>query len=236
MNCKAPLHLSMVVVSMLLLVSCGSTQLTSSWFDKDAPPRVYKKIAVVAMAPNKTNRGLIENTLAAELRANGLKGVNTLGVFPNAGNLDGVQADKAAMEKIIRDKMRSRGIDAIMLVSLLDVEEDQYVAGGDATFYKDAYYGGPRQPYAFPSSNIPTYNYSFYGYYSHYYSAIYSPTYYVNTTSYYLETSLFDGRSEKMIWSAQTTSTDPTSIKKEIQTFAELIVDQLLNDRVLVSK
>ena len=68
----------------------------------------------------------------------------------------------------------------------------------------------------------------------HAYSTVYSPGYYVNTTSYFVESSLFNTESESLLWTGQTETTDPASVKKESGFFAEVVVTQMLTDGAIL--
>jgi hypothetical protein len=220
-----------IVALVAFMSSCSHTRITSTWHDVNEAPQKMDRIGVVVMASSKANRGVIENAFVAEYAKHGITGISTMSIFPRAGE-QSENVDREAIEKIVREKVAENNMDGLLIVSLMDVKEDQYYVEGSAR-YATPYYGGYGYPYHYPISSYPYAGYSYYGYYSHAYSTVYTPGYYVNTTSYFVESSLFDTRSEKLLWTGQTETTDPSSVKKESGFFAEVIVNQMLADRAI---
>ena len=217
----------------MAMSSCSHTALTATWHDLNEPPAKMEKIGIVVMVPSKANRGTIETALANQFKMNGINAISTMGIFPNAGQLPEGEIDRDEIEARVKDKVEKNKLDGILIVSLRDTKEESYYIEGSPTYVGTPYYGGFGRPYAYPITGYPYYDYSYYNYYSYHYSTIYSPGYYVNTTTYYVESSLFGIESGKMLWSAQSETTDPVSITRESETFAELIVNQVLSDRAI---
>lgn len=232
MNFKNLFSAAAVIAVVAMMSSCSHTRITSTWHDVNEPPQKLENIGVVVMASSKANRGIIENAIAAEFAKHGIKATSTMSIFPRAGEQN-ENIDKEAIEKVVREKVAERNLGGLLIVALLDVKEDQYYVEGTPN-YVSPYYGGYGNPYSYPLTSYPYYNYSYYGYYSSVYSTVYSPGYYVNTTSYFIESSLFDTKSEKLLWTGQTETTDPSSVKKESTFFAEVIVSQMLADRAIL--
>ena len=75
----------------------------------------------------------------------------------------------------------------------------------------------------------------FTGYYSYYNPVMYDPGYYATDKNYYLEINLYDAKTEELVWSAQSETTNPTSIETFSNSFSQLVVNQLIKDG-LISK
>jgi len=221
----------------ILMTSCSHTYLTSTWHDVNKKPMAFDKIAVVVMAPSKSNRGVIENAMVNQFKANGMKAISTMGIFPRAGDPKAMEEnDKDALETIVREKVEANNIDALMIIALLDKEKEEHYVEGTSYGMTMPYYGGYGSPYNYPMNSFPYHNYSYYGYYSHAYSTINTPGYYYNTTSYYVETSLFDVENGELLWTGQTKTTDPVSINREADTFAQVVIEGIMRDRALEVK
>ena len=87
---------------------------------------------------------------------------------------------------------------------------------------------------AYVSPGYASYGYPYYGYYSYAYSTVYSTGYYTTATSYFIESNLYDVASQKLMWTAQTNTDDPTSIETESANFARIIADDLMVKKVIM--
>jgi hypothetical protein len=229
-------RLLLAVIACLIVSSCQYTKLTSYWSDLDAPERYYNKIGVVAIAQDKGNRARMEGSLVGEMNEAGLNAVNTLGVFPNAGKFTDLDADGGANRRAIEDALRTRRIGALLIVSVLDIREKEYYVEGTEKTYTSKTRGTVVRPVVYSVFDYPSYGYGLYDFYSTHTSTIKEPGYYNNSVSYFLEFSLFDVATEKMIWAAQTETTDPTSVEKEIRKIAGIVTERLVSDKVLKAK
>lgn len=75
-----------------------------------------------------------------------------------------------------------------------------------------------------PTPTTNSYIWGHYGYVSTY---AYNPGYYSSHTKYYLETTLFDGKTGKLIWSMNTETSKPESAKEGSDGLNELIIEEL---------
>ena len=64
---------------------------------------------------------------------------------------------------------------------------------------------------------------------------MYDPGYYATDKNYYLEINLYDAKTEELVWSAQSETTNPSSIETFSNSFSQLVVNQLIKDG-LISK
>lgn len=201
-------------VSGGLLPGCGSSsQITGSWKSPDAPRGQYQNVLVAALTSNTVARQTVETELVSRLQAKGVRATRSLDVFPP----NFTQGQLPPRAEII-EKIRQTGHDAVLTASLLDSQtETRYVPGAMA-------YG--------PMGVHPYYN-SFYGYYSHHYAMVYSPGYYRSNRTYFLETNLYDVASEKLLWSAQSETYNPSSLGRFSKNFAKLTLGRLNRDGML---
>jgi hypothetical protein len=208
-----------LILSLLLLVflsSCSSTSLLVSWNEKSSPPKNYRKMAVVVMAPDVSKRASVESAVADQLKAKGFNAHATFNTFPFAGKIGDLGLDKETVEEKIKQRINDNGFDGVLTIVLLDAKKEQRYVEGTSI-----------------SLAAPVYQYPYYGYYSYAYATVYDGGYYTTSTSYFLESNLYDVASGKLIWTAQTKTEDPSSIDKEAVNFSRIIVDDLLTKKVI---
>ncbi|MFD2248464.1 hypothetical protein [Pontibacter ruber] len=216
---KATERIILVVAISLLtlfLIGCASsTQLTGSWRSPDVA-KPYGKIVVVALTDQILARQEVESDLQMQLRQRGIEATRSIDIFPPAHGMskDGLDLD------LMMERLHSYNYDAILTAALIDEKtETHYVPG-----YYDYY------PMAGP------YWYGWYGgYYAYWYPMLYQPGYYTEEKIYYLETNLYDTQTEQLMWSAQSRSYSPSSLRKAAEKFSEITVDRLSQDRLVAS-
>ena len=209
-------NLPLVLIICITVAGCSATKIVSSWNQQGAEEKQYQKLGVVVMIPDMANRATVEDAVAKELRARGIKASPTFNTFPFAGKIGELGLDSATTQQKIRQRVNDNHFDALLLIVLLDKRKEQrYVEGSSI------------------SIGAPVYGYPYYGYYYYAYSTVYSSGYYTTSTSYFVESNLYDVASQKLVWTAQTNTEDPTSIETESANFAKIIVDNLMLKKVI---
>lgn len=195
----------------VIISSCTTSRITSSWKSTDVSPYNYKKILVLALI-RESDRSIqqnMENHLVSDLRVLGYEAVSSLQEYgPKAfDNMD----ETAAIQSL-----KKNGFDAVFTIVLLDkTKESRYVAG--YTYYS---------PYSY-------YYNRFWGYRTTLYRRIYEPGYYVTDTRYFWESNLFDMNSQKLLYSVQTQSFDPANSESLGHEYGQLIVKNMVKENVL---
>ncbi len=230
---------SIILISAIVMVACGSsTQLTSSWKNKDAGTNHYEKIAVVAISPNESNRYLIERALVKDLTAQNFKAEPTYEIFPFAGKMGEIiskSENPEALKERIKNKVKENNIDALMIIAVLDVEkEKRYVNNNNFYMGGTGYYGTPYMGTAAIGIGVPYAYGAYYNYYAYSVGTVYDTGYYVEDVTYFLECNLYDVAKEELLWSGRTKSVNIGSIEEEAVKFSDLIVQDLLAKKVLV--
>lgn len=202
------------ILSLLLLtcylMSCGPSQkVTSSWVNKDLPTGAkYKTIFIMALVQNQSAKNIIETDLAKAAEARGIKVYKASEVFsPN------FTKENLPDKQTIISKVKSLGCDGLLSVGLVDKQSETRYVPGTATY---APYMG--------------YGYGFGGYYGYMGPTMYSPGYYTEEKTYFMEANLFDVASEKLIWSAQSEAYNPSSISKFSRDYTAVIADRINKD------
>jgi hypothetical protein len=196
----------------ILFTSCGpSTVITASWKSPSVPPQKYSKILVAALTSNTITKVILENEFALAL-GNGINVLKSITEFPP--DIHNTDSDKEAIMK----KVKNKNVDAILTITLINKEtETRYIPG------------------SYSYNPIIGYNYydNFWGYYSYRYPYSYDPGYYVQDKIYFIETNLYDVKTEKLVWSAQSRTYNPAGLQKFSKEFSNIIVAQMKKDGVL---
>jgi hypothetical protein len=214
---KKPRFLSAIVL-VAVLVSCGPTvKVVHSW--KNPEPRdslkVYRYVFITALTDNLTAKSIIESDLAEAVERRGYTVIKSSEAFPTVYN-DSTPPDK----ETITQKVKELKTDAIFTVALIKKDDTtRYVPGSTpyAPYPRNNYYG------------------SFGPYYMNAYGTVYnSPGYYAEGKTYYLESNLFDAATEKILWSAQSETYNPSGLASFSKAYTQAMIKQLEKDKILI--
>ncbi|MFD2514701.1 hypothetical protein ACFSRY_12565 [Pontibacter locisalis] len=201
------------VISIFLFGCAPTTRITGTWKNPDVGNRNFDKVVVAALTDNVRARDKVESDMQAQLQQRGISATKSINLFPPTMlSKDGPDVN------LLMEKIKGEGYDAIMTVALIDEEtETRYVPGtyGYTPVTRFGWYG------------------RFRGYYTYWYPTLYDPGYYTEDRIYFLETNLYDVQSENLLWSAQSQSYDPASLRKASETLAQLTVNQLAQDNLI---
>jgi len=196
------------------LFSCApSTQITGTWKSPEATATRFNKVIVAALSDNPTVRQTVEDDLAAQLQKRGLAVAKSIDIMPPTM----MRSDGSDPGKLL-DRIKTDRHDAILTVAVVDREtESRYIPGTTAyaPMTRFGYYG------------------NFRGYYTAFYPTMMSPGYYTEDKIYYLETNLYDAASEKLLWSAQSQTYNPSSLDRSSEKFAALTVSRLQQENLI---
>jgi hypothetical protein len=187
---RSPLPLLLVPI---LLTACGSsTKITQSWRDPAVSYEAgsVKKMLIIALMRDETTRRQTEDELTAQFRGKGVASYGYLG--PLDAELD-------------IERLRNDGFDAVMIMRLADVTQEQtYVPGS-----YPAYYGSP------------------YGYYGHAYPMYADPGYVRTDMNYRVESNFYSVESQKLVWSGITSTMNPTDLSTAISEIVTAIREKM---------
>jgi hypothetical protein len=213
---KTKLNLIVLTFSILLSACGTSTMITGSWRKPNATANGYRKIFVAAMSNNIPAKQAVENGLQAQLQQSGLTVIKSIDIFPPDYNTQSNQK-----KELVFGKIQQTNADGILTIALLRKEtENRFVRTGGA------YYPGMRFGY---------YN-NFWSYYNNWYPYLYTPGYYDEEKVYYLETNLYDAKSEQLIWSAQSKTYDPSSIQGFLKGYVKSIYKRMVKDGLVTDQ
>ena len=205
-------------IAIAFLVVCAAcspaTQITGSWKNPNQKGKRFNTIMVTALSQDLGARQTVENNLADALSLHGVKTLKGIESIPPEFT-DDKNPDKEELLK----RIRKTGADGILTVTLLNKEtENRYVPGtyGYAPVTRFRYYG------------------RFSGYYTNWYPTVISPDYYEETEIYFIETNLYDAKTEDLIWSAQSKTYNPSSLAAFSKEFADIVVNKMKKDGVFL--
>lgn len=207
---KIKLLVSAVVIG--LLTGCSpSTQIVKTWADPSlngATVKTYNKVLVIAQLKDDSSRRIAEDKIVAS---------SPRGNF--VASYSYLKPDQKDQNLLVSDLLKD-GIEAIILMRLTDISKTTDYVQGTSYYggwgYGGGYYGGYRG----------------YGYGGGYYS---TPGYYEENKTYYVETSIFDVQSNKMLWSGTTSTLNPTKANEAIDDII-LAIKTELNNKGLIKK
>jgi hypothetical protein len=194
------------IISFLLLASCSSTHITSSWKNDHFTPTTYAKILVVAMIPdNERNiQQAMEKSMVEELHRKGYAAVSAFQEF-------GPRAFQGLKESDVLAKVKGDSADALITISQINHSRSRsYVPG---TIYPSPWGWG-------------------WGWGGGYYS----PGYIRNDSHYAWETNFYDVASTKTLYSVQSRTFDPSSAYNLAEGYSRQIVRDMKDKRVLIKQ
>jgi hypothetical protein len=193
------------IAILVIVTGCSSVSLTGSWIDPEAKSVEGKTVAIFCVTPRLDVREKVETQMTAGLKARGVDALSSLD-FITPGKMD---------IEIIKTILKNKNVAGVIIVSLLDSQKETYYVPGTTAYYP-ASYGRP-----------------YYGYYGAVYSNVYDPGYYQTTTSYFIECNAYRLSDDKLVYSSQTKTVDPSNVDKFAYEFADVIVKDLVSKGVL---
>ena len=192
------------IIAIILLASCSSTHITSSWRNDKIAPTNYAKIMVIALIPdNQRNiRQAMERNMVEQLRRKGFSAVSGF-------QEDGPKAFEGMAENATLAKARAEGADGVITISLTNHTRSRSFVPG--TIYPSPWGWG-------------------WGWGGGYYS----PGYIRNNNRYAWETNFYITASSAMAYSVQSQSFDPSSANDLAEDYARQIVRDMKDKGVLV--
>jgi len=197
---------TVLLAFLLFITSCSNSKVTSSWKGPGSTKLApANKILVLGIIQEKDIRlrMQMEGFLVDALKA---KGYNAVSAY----TLYGPKMFSNKDEESVLSQLRNSGIDEVFTITLLDKARER-------NFQPGAMY-----PYS-----------PFWGYYNYWYGRAYSPGYVSVDTHFLWESNLYDVSSKKLLYSAQTRSTNPSSAGSMGKDYSKAIVKNMIRQGVL---
>lgn len=185
---------------------CSSTKIVSSWKDPDSSFVEGQFGKVIVVA-------LSPNELNRRIAEDKI-----------ASESENLYASYNYLDKnVINDEEKTKEIfkkeafDGVMMLKLIEQKEEQtYVPGSS---YTPRYYG-----------------YGYAGYHSAYWGGYYEPGYYKTDKKYFIETSVFSLKKDKLLWSGITSTVNPSKVERAIDEITFVTYRQMKKDGFITDK
>src|SRR6188508_2107853 len=186
-----------ILAAVLLLTGCASTTLQSQWRDPGYAGGPFKKIFVIGLSA----RDITARRIFEDVMVAKLAAAGVQAV-PQWQYLKG---DGPAAEGAVAAAIDATGADAVLMARLVAIDRQVSVSPG--------IYPGP--------------GFGWYGPYSGWYSGWYAAPQVLQYDIAIVETTLFDTKTKRLVWSATSQTVDPASVQQEAPAFADTIIGAL---------
>jgi hypothetical protein len=192
----------LAVTAAVAAAACASTSFNSTWRNPAAEPGNFKgqKVAALVMSKEQSVRFGAEDALARELTARGMVGIAAYSLIPKELLQDKEKA-KEFMEKA--------GVTGV--VAMRVVGKDKEVTQTSGT-----YWGGPAYATFWGG-----------GYYGYGWGGVYDPGYIRTDTIVSVEILVYSLKQDKLVWAAQSETTNPEKVGPFIQELVAKAADQI---------
>ena len=190
-------HTVTILAAILLLAGCASTTLQSQWRDPGYTSGPFRKIFVIGLSA----RDVTARRIFEDVMVAKLMAVGVQAV-PEWQHLP---SDGPLPEGSVSAAVDGTGADAVLIARLVGIDTRISVS-----------------PVAVPGPGF-----GWYGPYAGWYSGWYAAPQVTQYDVVIVETSLFDTRTKRLVWSATSQTVDPASVQKEAPAFADTIIGAL---------
>ena len=195
----------------LAILGCKSTYITSKWKAPDTTSKKYNKVMVLAIIreADRSIKERMEGHIADDLKALGYNASSAFQIY-------GPKAFEGMNEEQANTKLTADGIDAVITVVLLDKKKERHYVPASVVY----------SPYV-------TYHNHLWGYYHSIYARIGDPGYYDITTKYFWESNFYDLTLNKLLYSIQTQSFEPSSTDALAHEYGKKMIQNMVKDNIL---
>jgi hypothetical protein len=197
---------TLVGLALVVLPSCGGTNLSYVWKDPRHGGGYLTSVMVVGVSEDVARRRLFEEVFVREFEKRGIKAVASIQVLGPDTQLtrDTVKAEAARLrvDAVLATRLISAGKEEIYQPPSVSTMPSDYARSLDRYFYG---FGGQS---AYPGTHA-----------KHYVVG--------------LETNVFDTATEKLIWTASSQTVEPESIREIIESLCKNVMDRLQEDRLV---
>jgi hypothetical protein len=192
-----------VIVAGAMLMA--APKLKSSWRNPDPAAAPVSRVVVIGFTAEQATRRSMEDALTAEIRKHGSFAEPSYSLVPGP-----LPKEPAAL----KDKVAAAGFEGAIVVRVAGVSQEQYWDPGYV-------------------SMVPSYYYSPWSYWGHYYPYAWDMGYMRTQTTVHIEATAYSLKGEVLIWSGLSESTNPGSVRKLIQEVAAPMGEDLKKRNVV---
>jgi hypothetical protein len=212
---RAPL-----LLLLLSLTGCASVSMVASWKDPSPPTKKYGTFLVAGVTENRQMRQLFEEVLSGELRKKGLSATPSY-------TITGVEEKQS--QKSLENAVRKSAADAVLTTRVTASKRTTDTHVGYVMTDR-----GFTNPYLSGYDVMPNDLYGFYGASVVSYATFdMKPVEVTTSTTFTLETNLFDAVTNKLVWSGTTTVKNPKGMISVSEEFAGVVMKAMSGEGVI---
>ena len=196
-----------VAVAALALAGCASTTIRDAWTDPSYGGPGFRKVLVLGVSSDMTNRRIFEDVMAQRIAATGVEAIPSYRYLPDGGKVP---------ESTLDGAVKASGADGLLMSRIRAIDRRTSVSTSMVPA-GPAY--GPWGP-------------GWYGMYSGWYPVTEVRQYDIAV----VETSVFDTAGKRLVWTGVTETYEPRSVEKDAPGFADVIVKALSERGLLPAK
>jgi len=192
-----------VILAAGLLSGCAATEIINQWTNPAYGKASFKRIMVIGVSRQASIRRTFEDEFVAQLKAKGTDAVASYQFISEDGKVE---------ESRLKEAVKQSRADAVITTRLVRFEKQADITPG------------PYGPYP---------GFGFYRWYSSAWVGFYEPPRVSFYDVYISETSLYDYRNDRLVWSGVAKTTDLGDIPKEIKDYVEIVIETLSEKNLL---
>lgn len=214
------IYIPLLLMLIFGLIGCASVSMVTSWKEPSVPTTIYKKFLVVGITENRQMRQIFEEVLSGELRKKGA-------IATPSYTITGVEAKQT--RELLEKAVLKTAADAVMTTRVTARNQTTDTRAGFVMTDR-----GFTNPYLGTDDVMPMDLYGFYGASVVSYATFDMKTVEVtDSTTYTLETNLFDTGTGKMAWSGTTTAVNPKGVITVSEKFAAVVINALSKEGLI---
>jgi hypothetical protein len=199
----------LMLIGISLLFGCAaSSTLTSKWKSTEAAPLAFhgKKVVAAVITNDDSRRRLSEDRLAQQSAVRGAEGRTMHSLLPGA---------TAGNEPAMRAALEAANVKGLIVMEPIYVHRDvritpAYEGGGSASLWGGSYGTGFAMSYSTPREAKVS-----------------------ESTVVYIETRVYSLEQNKLVWAAQSRSTDPDTLTELIEELSAAIASELQKEGLI---
>jgi len=197
---------SVLLICFLLMAGCAATRVTRVWKDESYQGGRLNNVLIIVLVTDPTARRMFENEFAKQFKR---RGIDALESFREL-EIDTLKGNES--RSVIMAKLQERRIEAVLMTKVTAVRrEEETIPGMTIT----SGFGAVGISYTLPGPSAPTTQ----GY-SH------------EEQFLGLETNLYHGGTEKLLWSVRSETRISASAMEEIKPYVAIISRQLFESNL----
>jgi hypothetical protein len=205
--------------TVLPLLGCSATTIQSTWTDPTFARDPFDRIAVVALFDTVAENRTFEERAARELEERGLAAIPSYTILGD---------DRMYEQDELRAELANADVDGILIYRLIAVDETNVYR--NPTPYlnmpREGVWGDPYYWYYYP-------RWDYYGHWRSTWDVTRSPGYWEPLAYVIVESSLYDARRDRLVWTAKSETMDGEQFEALAQSIAAKVTDELVARDIL---